>query len=283
MSARPDASSAGTINVGDFSVNRLGFGAMRITGTGVWGEPPDPQVAISVLRHAVEWGVNFIDTADSYGPDVSEQLIAAALYPYPVNLVISTKAGMLRPGPGMWERDGRPEHIRAACEGSLKRLRLDQIAVYHFHRPDEKVPFADSLGAFIDLQREGKVRHIALSNVTEAQLEQARGLTEIVCVQNRYHVADRASERLVDICAASGMAFIPWAPMQEAENHPALATIAERHNATPRQVVVAWLLARSPSTLPIPGTGSPEHLESNLRAASIALTPEEVETISAAN
>src|SRR6266487_3047986 len=217
-----------------------------------------------VVRQVVELGVNFIDTADSYGPEVSERLIAEALHPYPDDLVIATKGGLVRPGPGRWNPDGRPEHLRAACEGSLQRLRLDQIPLYQFHRPDPSVPLAESLGALVQLKDEGKIRHIGISNVSEAQLRAAQQVTPIVSVQNRYNAADRKSESMVGVCELEQIAFLPWAPIQQATSNPAVTGAAKRHGRSPRQVVLAWLLARSPQILPIPGTGSPEHVETNV-------------------
>ncbi|HEV2374233.1 MAG TPA: aldo/keto reductase [Streptosporangiaceae bacterium] len=279
MTDQASAAAAGTIEIGgDLVVHRLGFGAMRITGDGIWGEPPDVDQAKATLRRAVELGVNFIDTADSYGPEVSERLIGEALYPYPDGLVIATKGGLVRPGPGRWNADGRPEHLREACEGSLRRLRLDQIPLYQFHRPDPRVPLAESLGMLVELKDEGKIRHIGVSNVSEAQLREAQQITPVVSVQNRYNAADRQSESLVDLCELEQIAFLPWAPIQQADN-PAVAEVARRHGASPRQVVLAWLLARSPQILPIPGTGSPEHAEANIAAAPISLDPEEVMAI----
>ncbi|MCI0344810.1 MAG: aldo/keto reductase [Chloroflexi bacterium] len=270
------ASAAGTITIGrDLTVNRMGFGAMRVTGRGVWGDPPDRDEAKAVLRRVVELGVDFIDTADSYGPGVSEELIAEALHPYPDGLVIATKGGLERTGPGKWPSNGRPEHLKAACDGSLSRLRVDRIDVYQLHRPDPAVPFEDSVGALVELQREGKVRHVGLSNVTIRQLEQAQRLTPIVSVQNRYNLGDRRSDDVLDACAAQGIAFLPWAPIQDAES-PDLRAIADRHGATVRQVVLAWLLARSPVMLPIPGTGSVDHLEENVAAAGLTLTDDEI-------
>jgi aryl-alcohol dehydrogenase-like predicted oxidoreductase len=268
------------MDIGDHTINRLGFGAMRLTGRGVWGEPADREAAKAVLRRAVELGVNLIDTADSYGPDVSETIIAEALHPYPDDVVVATKGGFTRPGPGQWTPSGHPDHLREACEGSLRRLRLDQIAVYQLHRVDPRVPLEDSIGALVRLKDEGKVRHIGLSNVSERQLRAAQRLTPIVSIQNRYNVADRGSEALVDLCAQEGMAFLPWAPIQDFERHRDLAGIAERHGATPTQVVLAWLLARSPAMVPIPGTSSVEHLEENVGATAIELTPDEVATLS---
>jgi pyridoxine 4-dehydrogenase len=269
---------------GDLTVRRLGFGAMRLTGRGIWGEPPDHDEAIAVLRRAVELGVNFIDTADSYGPFVSERLIAEALHPYPDDLVIATKGGLVRPGPGRWPADGRPQHLRAACDESLQRLRLEQIPLYQFHRPDPKVPFEDSVGMLVELNNEGKIRHIGLSNVTEAQLDQAMRLTPIVSVQNRYSPVDRGSESMVDRCEVESMAFLPWAPIEGGaiESDPVVARVAKAHDATPHRVALAWLLARSPVMLPIPGTGSVAHLEENMGAASLRLTPEEVAELNSA-
>ena len=227
----------------------------------------------------VELGVNFIDTADSYGPEVSERLIAETLYPYPSDLVIATKGGLVRPGPGRWDPDGRPEYLRAACEGSLRRLRLDQIPLYQFHRPDRRVPLADSIGALVELKAEGKIRHIGVSNVSEAQLRAAQQITPVVSVQNRYNAADRQSESMVDLSELEQIAFLPWAPIQQADSNPAVADAAKRHGASPHQIVLAWLLARSPQMLPIPGTGSPEHAEANVAAATIELSPDEIAAI----
>jgi aryl-alcohol dehydrogenase-like predicted oxidoreductase len=277
----PDAARAGTLDLGgDLTVNRLGYGAMRITGDGIWGEPADRDEAKATLRRVVELGVNFIDTADSYGPDVSERLIAEALHPYPDDLVIATKGGLERTGPGRWPTNGRPDHLRAACEGSLQRLRLEQIPLYQFHRPDPDVPLEDSLGALVELKDAGKVRHIGVCNVTEAQLRRAQRVTPIVSVQNRFNVTDRSSESLVDLCEQEQLAFLPWAPILQLDTVPVVQAIADRHGATPRQVVLAWLLARSPTMLPIPGTGSVAHLDSNVAATAVDLTPEEVAAIS---
>jgi aryl-alcohol dehydrogenase-like predicted oxidoreductase len=283
MADRPTltAAAAGTIDVGgDLTVNRLGFGAMRLTGRGIWGEPPDLDTARAVLRRAVELGVNFIDTADSYGPEVSETLIAEALHPYPDDLVIATKGGLERSGPWRWPANGRPEHLREACEGSLRRLRLEQIPLYQFHRPDPAVPFEESVGALVALKEEGKIRHLGLSNVSEEQLRRAKRLTPIVSIQNRYNLGDRNSEPLVDLCEQEELAFLPWAPIQDLDGNPAVRDVAARHDATARQVVLAWLLARSPAMLPIPGTGSVGHLEENIAAASIRLSAEEVDALS---
>jgi pyridoxine 4-dehydrogenase len=281
VSAQPTAAAAGTIDVGgDLTVNRLGFGAMRITGRGIWGEPPSRDQAIATLRRVVELGVNFIDTADSYGPSVSEELIAEALYPYPDDLVIATKGGLTRPGPNRWDTDGRPEHLREACEGSLRRLRLEQIPLYQLHRPDPSVPLADSLGAIAELKNEGKIRHVGISNVSEGQLREAQKIVPIVSVQNRYNVADRRSQSLIDLCEQDQLVFLPWAPIQETEKRVAVAVAAERHGVTEHQVVLAWLLAISPAILPIPGTGSPAHAEDNIGAASVELSPQEIRAIS---
>ena len=280
MTGSGNAAAAGTIDVGgDLTVNRMGFGAMRITGDGIWGDPPDIDRAQATLRRVVELGVTFIDTADSYGPEVSERLIAETLYPYPDDLVIATKGGLVRPGPGRWDADGRPEHLREACEGSLRRLRLDQIPLYQFHRPDPRVPLAESLGELAALKDEGKIRHIGISNVSESQLRAAQQVTSIVSVQNRYNAADRKSESMVDLCEQEQLAFLPWAPIQQAGGNPAVAQAAKRHDASPRQIVLAWLLARSPQMLPIPGSGSPEHVEANVAAASIELSADEVAAI----
>ncbi len=274
------AAAAGTVDVGgDLTVNRLGYGAMRITGPGIWGDPPDPDRARAALRRAVELDVTFIDTADSYGPEVSERLIADTLYPYPDELVIATKGGLVRPGPGQWEPDGRPEHLRQACEGSLARLRLDRIDLYQFHRPDPKVPIAESISALAELKDEGKIRHVGVSNFSEHQLREAERVTPVVSVQNRYNVADRSSESMVDLCEQEMLVFLPWAPVQEADASRAVLDAAGQHGATPRQIVLAWMLARSPQMLPIPGSGSPEHVEQNVAAAGIELSPDEFTAI----
>jgi pyridoxine 4-dehydrogenase len=276
----PNAAAAGTITIGgDLTVNRLGFGAMRITGRGIWGEPPDVDEAKAVLRRAIELDVNFIDTADSYGPDVSEHLIAEALHPYPDDLVIATKGGLERPGPGRWPANGRPDHLKEACDGSLRRLRLEQIPLYQFHRPDPSVPFGESLGALIELQREGKIRHIGLSNVTVRQLREAQRITPIVSVQNRYNVVDRESDPVLEACEQEELAFLPYAPIQDHESHSAVRDVAKHRGATAHQVVLAWLLARSPAMVPIPGTGSVAHLEENVAAAGIELSADEVQAL----
>jgi pyridoxine 4-dehydrogenase len=275
-----DAGMAGTIDVGgDLTLNRLGFGAMRITGAGIWGQPRDRDEAKAVLRRAIELGVNFIDTADSYGPHVSEEFIGEALYPYPADLVIATKGGLERTGPGRWPVNGRPEHLIEACEGSLRRLKLEQIPLYQFHRPDPRVPLEDSIGALVTLKEQGKIRHIGLSNITEEQLRLAQRLTPIVSIQNRYNVEDRRSESLIDLCEQEQMVFLPWAPIQDLDRNRIVQEMARRYDATPRQIVLAWLLARSSSILPIPGTGSVSHLEDNIAAAAIKLSPAEVASL----
>jgi aryl-alcohol dehydrogenase-like predicted oxidoreductase len=258
-----DAGAAGTFDVADMTVNRLGFGAMRITGKGVWGGPPDREKAKSVVRRAVELGINLIDTADSYGPETSEELIAEALYPYPDDLVIATKGGLERSGPGRWHRNGQPEHLRAACEGSLKRLRLERIDLYQLHAPDPNVPIAESLGELNALQNEGKIRHIGVSNFDIEQLAQAREMSTVVSVQNRYNVEDRESEDVLEICERDGLGFIPWFPLGAG-------------SVKDPKIALAWLLHKSPAMLPIPGTASIEHLEQNVAAASIELSDEEL-------
>ncbi len=283
MNSQLSAANAGTIDVGgDLTVHRLGFGAMRITGPGIWGDPPDRDMAKAALRRAVELDVTFIDTADSYGPEVSENLIAETLYPYPDDLVIATKGGLTRPGPGRWDADGRPEHLRQACEGSLRRLRLDQIPLYQFHRPDPEVPIAESIGALAELKDQGKIRHIGVSNFSEAQLQAAERVTPVVSVQNRYNAADRSSESMVDLCEQERLVFLPWAPIQDADKNPAVTEAARRHGANSHQIVLAWLLARSPQMLPIPGSGHAGHVAQNIAAASIALDPDEIAAISKA-
>ena len=227
----------------------------------------------------MELDVTFIDTADSYGPEVSERLIAETLYPYPDELVIATKGGLMRPRPGQWVPDGRPEHLRQACEGSLARLRLDRIDLYQFHRPDPKVPIAESISALAELKDEGKIRHVGVSNFSEHQLREAERVTPVVSVQNRYNVADRSSESMVDLCEQEMLVFLPWAPVQEADASRAVLDAAGQHGATPRQIVLAWMLARSPQILPIPGSGSPEHVEQNVAAAGIELSPDEFTAI----
>ena len=280
MSDSANAAAAGTIGIGgDLTVNRMGFGAMRITGQGIWGPPVDREQAKAAIRRAVELGVNLIDTANSYGPNVSEELIAEALHPYADDLVIATKGGLVRPGPGHWDADGRPEHLREVCEGSLRRLKLEQIPLYQFHRPDPKVPLAESIGALVELRQEGKIRHIGVSNVSEAQLRVAQKLTPVVSVQNRYNLGDRSSEAMVDLCDQESIVFLPWAPIQDADELVPVVTTARRLNVTTRQVALAWLLARSPHILPIPGSGSPDHVAENIAAASLELTNDEYNAI----
>lgn len=286
------ATASGTFKVGgDIEIYRLGYGAMRITGDGIWGPPKDKQEALAVLRRVLELGINFIDTADSYGPEVSESLIAEALYPYPKDLLIATKGGLLRTGPGQWPQDGSPKHLREALEGSLRRLRVDHIDLYQFHRPDPKVPFEDSVGEVAKMKQEGKVRHVGLSNVTPQELERAQKIVPIVTVQNRYNISDHTSERLgaeesdkfIDICAQQGIGFIPWGPLAAGElARPGgvLEQVAKEHNATPGQITIAWLLHRSPTTLPIPGTSSVKHLEENVLGATIKLSQQDFEAIS---
>jgi pyridoxine 4-dehydrogenase len=259
---------------GDLRVTRLGFGAMRITGDGIWGEPSDRAECILVLRRAVELGINFIDTADSYGPGVSEQIIAEALHPYPAGLVIATKGGFVRPGPNQWVENGRPEYLRSACEGSLRRLRLDRIGLYQLHRIDPKVPAEDQLGTLKDLQAQGKIKHIGLSEVSVRQVQHARTIVPIVSVQNRYSVTDRGSEDVLQYCEKKEIGFIPWFPLAAGRvtgSESPISRIAARWSATPSQVALAWLLARSPVMLPIPGTSKVEHLKENVAAAELKL------------
>ena len=264
-------------------IGQIGFGAMRITGPGVWGPPRDEPEAIALLRRAIEKGVTFIDTADSYGPGISETLIAKALYPYPPGLVVATKGGLLRPGANRWVTDCRPEHLRHACAESLKRLQVECIELYQLHAVDPRIPIEESIGALVDLQREGKIRHIGVSNVAERELARARAVASIVSVQNHYNLGDRSSDRLVDICAEAGIAFIPWYPLSAgrlASPNSRLARIAQRHSASPSQISLAWLLQRSPVMLPIPGTSSIAHLEENLASAQIRLNLDEFRTLS---
>jgi len=277
------SNGAGTLQLGDLTVKRLGFGAMRLCGPGIWGEPEDPGAAESVLRRVVEVGIDLIDTADSYGPEVSERQISSALYPYPDDLVIATKGGLVRPGPGRWQTNGRPKHLREACEGSLCRLKVDTIDVYQLHRPDSRVPFEDSVWALAQLQDEGKIRHVGLSNVGVRELVMALDIVPIVSVQNRYNLTDRSSEAVIEACEREGVAFIPWFPLATgklAQPGGDLDEIATRHDATPAQVALAWLLARSPVMLPIPGTSSVEHLEENVAATELKLSEAEVATLS---
>src|SRR6201998_1896719 len=275
------AAAAGTFTIGgDLTVNRMGYGAMRITGKGIWGPPADKAAALSVLRRAVELDVNFIDTADSYGPYVSEELIAEALFPYPQGLVIATKGGWNRPGPNQWTHDATPAHLREAVEGSLKRLRLDRIDVYQLHTPDPVVPFDASVETLAKLREEGKIRLIGLSNVTKEHIERARKIVPIVSVQNRYSFADREWDYVGDYCESNGIAFIPWFPLGAGKVGGEVVNQVEKtHAATPKQVALAWLLRRSPIILPIPGTSSVEHLEENVAAASVRLTDDEYERL----
>ena len=285
QTARP-ALGSGTFAIGDKRVHRLGFGAMRITGKGIWGPPADRKEAIAVVRRAVELGVDLIDTADSYGPHVSEEIIAEALYPYPPGLLIATKGGLERPGPDQWDMNGHPAHLRKACEGSLKRLRLERIDLYQLHRIDPKVPAEDQIGTMRELQREGKIAHVGLSEVGVGELEMARGIIPIVTVQNRYNLVDRESEDVLEHCEKIGVGFIPWFPLATgklaAPGSP-LARVAERLKATPSQVALAWLLARSPMMLPIPGTSSVSHLDENMRGALLELSPSELRDLSEMN
>ena len=284
LTAEPLTDEAtGTFRIGGGpTVRRLGFGAMRLTGPGIWGEPGDPDECRRVLRRAVELGVNLIDTADSYGPEVSERLIAEALHPYPEGLVIATKGGLTRTGPGQWPRNGRPDHLREACEASLRRLKLDRIELYQLHAPDENVPYEESLGALIELREEGKIAHIGISNVSVELLDQALAMTEVVTVQNRYNLADRASEDVLDACTERGIGFIPWFPLATgslAQPGGPLDEVAQANDATPSQIALAWLLARSPIMLPIPGTAKVAHLEENLAAAQVRLDDAEIRTL----
>lgn len=283
-SGKPPAAAAGTVKIGDdLTVNRLGFGAMRITGQGIWGEPPDPAEARRVLRRAVELGVDFIDTADAYGPEVSERLIAEALYPYPRGLVIATKGGLTRPSAPQWVPDGRPEHLRAACEASLRRLRLERIDLYQLHRIDPRVPLEDSLGELIRLQAAGKIRHVGVSNFNLGELQRARRIARIVSVQNRYNVADRSSADVLEACARDGLAFIPWAPVARGSSEALekgggaepLEALARAHGVGVVEIAIAWLLSESPVMLPIPGTSSVAHLEQDVAAAGIRLSAAE--------
>jgi aryl-alcohol dehydrogenase-like predicted oxidoreductase len=277
------AADAGSVAIGDLEVNRLGFGAMRITGQGIWGPPDDIEGSKAALRRAVELGVDFIDTADSYGPEISEALIAEALHPYPEGLVIATKGGLERTGPGQWPRNCRPEHLREACEGSLRRLRVERIDLYQLHAVDPKVPYEESVGALGDLQSEGKIRNIGISNVGLGELETARGLVDVASVQNRFSLDDQDSADVLDTCNQEGLAFIPWFPLAAGRvgEGDAVARTAEVHEASPFQIAIAWLLARSPAMLPIPGTSSVEHLEENVAAAAIQLSAEELAELGA--
>lgn len=281
----PPASLAGTVSLGgELTVNRLGFGAMRITGPGIWGPPKDHAGALAVLRRAVELGCNFIDTADSYGPNVSEELIAEALHPYPKDLVIATKGGWLRPGPDQWTHDASAKHLSEAVEGSLKRLRVDRIDVYQLHAPDPVVKFGASVEALAKMRQQGKIRLVALSNVTREHIDLARKIVPIVSVQNRYGFGDREWDNVVDYCTRERIAFIPWFPLGAGKvAHEALQRVASKHQSNEKQVALAWLLQRSPVMLPIPGTSSIKHLEENAAAASIRLSPEEFSELSDAS
>jgi len=280
MPSELSAAAAGSMTLGgDLIVRRMGYGAMRITGQGIWGDPPDRAKAQAVLRRAVELGVNLIDTADSYGPEVSEKIIAEALHPYPPGLVIATKGGLTRSGPGQWHRNGRPEHLRKACEGSLRRLKMERIDLYQLHAVDSAVPMEDSLGELSRLQAEGKIRHIGLSNVSVEQLQRARKLVPIVSVQNRYNLTDRAAEDVLQVCAREGIGFLPWYPVAAgdlAKPGGPLDRAAKAHAVTPAQVALAWLLLHSPVMLPIPGTSSVAHLEENVAAAALSLDDAEM-------
>jgi pyridoxine 4-dehydrogenase len=280
---RRPAEASGIFTIGgDLKVYRLGFGTMRITGEGIWGPPANIPEAIATLRRALELGINLIDTADSYGPEVSELLIAEALYPYPKDLVIATKGGFVRPGPFQWVPDGRPQHLREALEGSLRRLRLDHIDIYQLHCPDPEVPYEVSVGELAKMREEGKIRHVGISNVTASQLALAQTIVPIVTVQNRYNLVDRSDEAMVDSCAYQGIGYIPWAPLATGElarQGGPLDQVAKRHNARPGQIALAWLLQRSSTMLPIPGTSSVKHLEEDVMGATIKLTREEFDAI----
>jgi len=278
--------TSGTIVIGgDLTVSRLGFGAMRLSGPGIWGDPLDRDNALRVLRRAVELGVNFIDTADAYGPEANERLIADALHPYPAGLVIATKGGIVRPSPERWDRDGRPAQLRAACEGSLQRLRVDCIDLYQFHSIDPLVPLEESLGEIARLQREGKIRHVGVSNFTSGELARARRVVNVATVQNRYNVSDRTSDAVLATCERDGIAFIPWSPLSQSPREPRegprarLAAWAEERGVSFAQAATAWLLARSPAMLPIPGTSQLPHLEENLAAAGRMPTAADLTTI----
>jgi aryl-alcohol dehydrogenase-like predicted oxidoreductase len=280
----PLAAAAGTITIGDdLTVNRMGFGAMRLTGRGIWGPPTDRPEAIRVLRRAIELGVDFIDTADSYGPEVSEEIIAEALHPYPKGLVIGTKGGLERPGPDKWVTNGRPDYLRRQLKSSLRRLKVERIDLWQLHRIDDKVPEDEQFDVIREFQQEGLVRHLGLSEVTVAQIKRARRVVPIVSVQNRYNLTDREWEAEVDYSEREGLVFLPWFPLAagELDESGPLARVARRHGATPYQIALAWLLAHSPAMLVIPGTSSVSHLEENIRAAEIQLTPEDLEELAA--
>jgi len=283
--SEPPAAAAGELTLGgDLTVHRMGFGSMRLTGDGVWGDPPDREEAKGVLRRAVELGVNLIDTADSYGPEVAERLIGEALAPYPDDLVVATKGGLVRGGPGDWSADCRPEHLKEACEGSLRRLRVDRIDVYQLHTVDRQVPLAESVGALAELRDQGKIRHVGLSNVNVEQLEEARSIVPVVSVQNRYSLSDRGHESVLEACERGGLGFIPWFPLaagRAARGEGAVERVARENDVAPVQLALAWLLARSPVMLPIPGTSSVEHLEENVAAAALKLEQSEFDALAA--
>jgi pyridoxine 4-dehydrogenase len=284
--ARPAAAAGTFLLGGDLPVRRMGFGAMRVTGDGIWGEPRDPDGARKLLRRVVDLGVNLLDTADAYGPEVSERIIREALHPYPKDLVIATKGGLVRPARERWDHDARPAHLREACEASLRRLRVERIDLYQLHAPDPAVPLADSMGELARLQKEGKIRHVGVSNFSVDELKLARGIVKVVSVQNRYNVGDRRSEDVLAVCAADGIAFLPWAPLAGREREArrsrsieALREVARRRRVGEIQAALAWLLARSPVIVPIPGTSSIAHAEENVAAAAVRLTPEELKQI----
>ena len=287
MNTNINASAAGQLVLGtDLKVNRLGFGAMRITGRGIWGDPPDIATAVRVLQRAVRLGVTFIDTADSYGPEVSEGLIARALYPYSPDIVVATKGGLVRPGPDVWNHDASPEHLRKACEASLTRLRRDRIDVYQLHAPDPKVPLEDSIGELVRLKSEGKIRHIGVSNVNLRELQRCERLAPVVSVQNRYNLEERHSDEVLSYCESKAIAFLPWAPLGSGRHASssgrglrALSAVAKRHGISIGEAAIAWLLARSPVMLPIPGTGSIEHLEQNVAGGSVQLSPQDMQEL----
>lgn len=286
MDLKPDATASGTFDIGgDLTVHRMGYGAMRLTGEGIWGPPDDREEAHAVLRRALDLGIDFIDTADSYGPEVNEELIAEALHPYPESLVIATKAGLERPGPGEWEPNGRPEHLRKACEGSLRRLKVERIDLYQLHRIDPDVPAEDQLGTLAELRDEGKIRHIGLSEVGVAEIQQAREHFDVATVQNKYNLVHREWDDVVHFCTRNRIGFIPWFPLDTGDlaqgDIEALRRIAGKYDATPAQVALAWLLHRSEVMLPIPGTSSIEHLEENTAAASLELDEEDVQSLDA--
>jgi aryl-alcohol dehydrogenase-like predicted oxidoreductase len=280
-----DAHAAGTFTLGDMEVRRMGYGAMRITGPGIWGPPADHDEAIRVLKRTIDLGVNLIDTADSYGPEVSENLIAEALYPYPDELVIATKGGLVRTGPGEWPRDLRPERIKETCEASLRRLKVDRIDLYQLHAVDPKVPYAETVGAAADLKAEGKIRHVGVCNVGRTDLETARSIVDVVSVQNRYSVVDRSSERVLEVCQRDGLGFLPWFPLGAGDLGEDAATtldeVAAAHDVPRFEIALAWLLAHSPVMLPIPGTSKVAHLEENVAAAGIDLSEDELQKLDA--